>query len=85
VDAHSGRTLWTVDVPLGNHAQQVLTDGRAVLVPALDPTLGQVMTAFDPSDGRERWSARLPAGVDFFDVVDGRLLAMTDQDLVALG
>ncbi len=85
VDAHSGHLLWSVDMPLGDHAQQVLTDGRTLLVPTFDPERGAVMTTFDPSDGRERWSATLPSGVDFLDVVDGRLLAMTDQELVALG
>lgn len=84
-DARSGHPLWTADVPMGNHSQQVLTDGRVILVPVFDPELGTAVTAFDPADGRKRWTAQLPTGVSYLAVADGRLLAMTDRDLIALG
>lgn len=83
--ARSGQVLWRADVPMGNHAGQVLTDGHAVLVPMFDPAQGAVLTAFDPADGRARWTRRLPSGTNYLAAADGRLLALTDRDLVALG
>jgi len=85
IDARSGEVLWTVHVAMGNHEQRVLTDGRSVLVPRYEAVRGSVLTAFDPADGRERWTADLPPGANRLVVVHGRLLAMTTQDLVALG
>ena len=85
LDARGGHELWTADIPMGNHSQQVLTDGRVILVPMFDPERGAVLVAFDPADGRERWSAALPEGVNYLVAVEGRLLAVTNRDLVALG
>lgn len=85
IDARSGQVLWTTRVAMGNHEQRVLTDGRSVFVPRFDALLGAVLTAFDPADGREQWTARLPAGASRLAVVHGHLVAMTAQELVALG
>ncbi|RYV52572.1 PQQ-binding-like beta-propeller repeat protein [Pengzhenrongella frigida] len=84
-DARSGLMLWTVDIPMGNHAKLVLTDGRTVLVPRFDPDRGAVLTAVDPADGREQWTAALPARVSRLDVVQGRLIVTTGRDLAAVG
>ena len=72
--------VWNADILMGNHSQQVLTDGRVVLVPMFDPERGAILVAFDPEDGSKRWSAALPEGVNYLVAVEGRLL-----DLVALG
>lgn len=85
LDARSGRLLWSVDVPAGNHAQQVLTDGREILVPMLGTERGAVLVAIDPADGRTRWTTPLPTGTSRLEPVAGRLLALADRDLVALG
>jgi len=85
VDARSGRQLWSVEVPRGNYGEQLFTDGRVVVVPMYDPDRGAVLTAFAAADGREQWMASLPAGTNHFEVSNHRLVALTDQDLVALG
>jgi len=84
-DTRTGRVLWRVAVPMGNHSGQVLTDGRSILVPMFDLGRGAVLTAFDPADGRTHWSTRLPSSTTFLAVADGRLVALTDRDLIALG
>ncbi|NMR19306.1 PQQ-binding-like beta-propeller repeat protein [Cellulomonas fimi] len=85
LDARSGAELWAVDAPTGTQASQVLTDGRVLVVPMTDPDLGPVLAALDPADGRTRWTTPLPADAYHLTVVDGRLVALTDRDLVALG
>lgn len=84
-DAQTGLPLWSLGVPMGNHAKQVLTDGRLVLIPRYDTALGAVLTAVDPADGRVRWTAPLPPRSGRLVVVDGRLLVTTERDLVAIG
>lgn len=84
-DARSGEPLWQVEIAMGNHAKQVLTDGRVVLVPRFDPERGPVLTAVDPADGREQWTAPLPARASQLAVVQGQLLVTTERDLVAVG
>ena len=84
-DARTGLPLWTVSVPMGNHANQVLTDGRLVLVPRFDLTLGGVVTAVDPADGRVQWTAALPPRTGGLVVVAGHLLVATGRDLIAMG
>lgn len=85
LDARSGELLWSVPVPRGNHGQQVLTDGRVVVVPTSERALGSILRAFDPADGRERWSAPLPGGATQLAVLDGRLVQLTDRELIVLG
>lgn len=84
-DARSGRLLWSVDVPMGNHSQQVLTDGRVILVPMFATDQGAVLVALDPADGRTRWTTRLPGGTSHLESAAGRLLALAGRDVVALG
>ena len=84
-DALSGQLLWSASVPMGNGSHQVLTDGRVVLVPIFDPLAGLMLTAFDPSDGRREWVGQLPAGINALDVVNGRLLGLTGDEVIALG
>ena len=84
-DARSGHLLWSVDVPTGDHAQQVLTDGREILVPMFGTDRGAVLLAVDPADGRTRWTTPLPPGTSRLEPVAGRLLALADRDVAALG
>ncbi|QTE28471.1 outer membrane protein assembly factor BamB family protein [Pengzhenrongella sicca] len=85
LDARSGQRLWSVPVPRGNHAQQVVTDGDVVAVPISDRERGPLLAAFDPADGRARWTAALPPGGTHLTALDGRLAVFTDRDLVVLG
>lgn len=85
LDARSGDTLWSAPIPRGNLAQQVLTDGRIVVVPRTAPERGSELAAFDPADGREKWTAPLPRGANFLATFNGRLVAFTDHDLIVLG
>jgi hypothetical protein len=84
-DAQTGRQLWSLPVPMGNHAKQILTDGRLALVPQFDAERGAVITAVDPSDGRVQWTAALPPRASRVAVVGGQMLVTTDRDLVAMG
>jgi len=83
-DAHSGAELWAVPIPRGNHAEQVFTDGRVVLVPRYDPTRGPFLAAFDPADGRALWAAPLARGVTQLAARGGRLVELTGRDLIVL-
>ena len=85
LDVHSGEVLWRVQIPRGNHAEQVFTDGRVTLVPRYDLAQGPCLAAFDPADGRALWTARLEPGVTRLEARGGRLVELTGRDLIVLG
>ncbi|HEY8717329.1 PQQ-binding-like beta-propeller repeat protein [Pengzhenrongella sp.] len=84
IDAHSGGVLWKRDVPVGN-PQQVLTDGRLLLVPMFDTVRGPMVAAFNAAEGRQEWARALPQRVTYLNVLQRRLLGMSDRQLVGLG
>jgi outer membrane protein assembly factor BamB len=84
VDARTGRELWTALHDRVVPDQQLLTDGRVVMVPTQDGGSASI-TALVPADGRVRWTAPGPPAVREYLVVDGGLFALTDERLVRMG
>ena len=84
LDTRTGRLLWTVRLPAAGQPEQVLTDGRLLVVPMYAPEAGAVLVAFDPADGRSRWRVQVPARLHHLAVVDRRLYALTEGELIAL-
>jgi hypothetical protein len=85
LDTRTGRLLWTVRLPAAGQPEQVLTDGHLLVVPLYDHAAGAVLVAFDPADGRSRWRVQMPARLHHLAVVDRRLYALTEGELIALG
>jgi outer membrane protein assembly factor BamB len=84
VDARTGRELWAALHDGVVPDQQLLTDGRVVVVPTQDGGSASI-TALTPADGRVRWTAPGPPGVREYLVVDGGLFALTDERLIRMG
>jgi outer membrane protein assembly factor BamB len=82
-DARTGRELWTALPDRVVPDQQLLTDGRVVVVPTQEGTSTSV-TAVDPADGWVRWTAPGPTGVREYLAVAGRLFALQDERLVRM-
>lgn len=85
LDASTGRTLWERHLGGLRPRPQVLTDGRVVVVLRWGPAAARRLTALDVADGRERWSVAAPDGTVALQVAQGRLVARTPDELVAVG
>ncbi len=83
VDARTGRELWAALHDGVVPDQQLLTDGRVVVVPTQDGGSASI-TALAPADGRVRWTAPGPPGVREYLAVDGGLFALTDERLIRM-
>lgn len=92
-DAATGKLIWrkdyskTVDTSklfTGTAASPVYVAGSVIVTTGDDR--GSAMRAFDPASGREKWSLPLQAGPGYASpvVVDGALVTMTSQSLIAV-
>ncbi|BDC50172.1 dehydrogenase [Bryobacterales bacterium F-183] len=92
-DAATGKLIWrkdhskTVDTSklfTGSAASPVYEAGSVIVTTGDDR--GSVMRAFDPASGREKWALPLQAGPGYASpvVVDGTLVTMTSQSLIAV-
>ena len=79
LDGRTGDVLWSVDEPVGEWFNGVMTDGRHLLVPVgtSDRASSTGIIAFDPASGQEVWRAPVPASVDQV-VAFGRVLLGLD-------
>lgn len=92
-DAASGKLLWRKDYSksvdtskmfTGTAASPVYEAGSVIVTTGDDR--GSAMRAFDPATGREKWSLPMQAGPGYASpvVVDGALVTMTSQSLIAV-
>ncbi len=85
VDVGTGRTVWRTEVATRRSSRELMTDGRVLLVPTTSADGRPGLTALGLDDGRVRWSAPAPDGVEDYLVVDGGLVALTEREAVGLG
>lgn len=77
ISAVTGTRRWDSGaMPRGD---ALVLDGRIIVM------AGRQLAAVDARGGHELWSAPLPEGVNYLVAVEGRLLAVTNRDLIALG
>ncbi|RYV52827.1 PQQ-binding-like beta-propeller repeat protein [Pengzhenrongella frigida] len=83
LDTRNGRRLWTAaNGPPED--QDLLTDGRVVLVPDVDNE-ESILTAVDITDGRVLWRTTGPPEVIRFYEVGRRLIALQQEQMIQLG
>ncbi len=83
LDLSTGRLLWTG--PKGPQPEvHLLTDGRVVLVADLG-VAETTFTAVDVTDGRVRWTATGPGGVEGVFAIGRRLVALQQEQMIRLG
>ena len=81
VDAATGHQRW--ELPTRAYGQNVVTDGRRLLVLESVPDAGRVVASYDLRDGRREWEAPIPIAVQRLAVVDHRLFGVGSGGLVA--
>lgn len=81
LDAGTGRQLWRLPIPA--YGQNVVTDGRRLLVLESGPDTGRVVASYGLRDGRREWEAPIPVAVQSLAVVDHRLFGVGSGGLVA--
>ena len=66
LDGRTGAVLWSVDEPLGETFNGVMTDGRHLIVPVgtSDRASSTGVVALDPASGEQVWRTPVPASVD---------------------
>ncbi len=85
LDVRSGQVRWATGPDVVPSGPDLLTDGEVVLVPVRQPDRRPALVALGITDGDERWRSPVRAGVLELRALDGRALALTAHDTVALG
>jgi outer membrane protein assembly factor BamB len=85
VDVETGRIVWRTEMGTRRSSRDLLTDGRVLLVPTSSPDGAPTLTALGLDDGRARWTVPAPSRIEEYHVLDGRLVAVTDEAAVGLG
>ena len=86
LDVRTGTTLWGTRVDPDATARAAPTDGEVVLLPVRADDGGALqLVATRVVDGTVEWRTELPSGTRRVAVVDHRLVAATDDEVIGLG